>query len=294
MTATDSIRVVLNADDFGLAPAVNEAVVDLCRQGIVRSTSLLATGPAADEAMALARGLSELGVGLHLALVHERPAADAAAIPALLDREGKLLIGYRAFMGRFLRGGIPLGQVEREARAQVERMLQAGLRPTHLDSHQHLHLWPPLLELCLKLCSEYGIPCLRVPSVAALRADRARVSPLRRWLMLRAVGRAEAWLKQQPELAGVHRVDAVWGMLGAGHLSEPWLLDLIGRLTPGVHEIMCHPATANCDAFTRHPWGYAWRDEVAALTSPSVRAALQRPGLEITNFRNMDCAAEHG
>ncbi|MEN6642512.1 MAG: ChbG/HpnK family deacetylase [Armatimonadia bacterium] len=287
--STDTI-VIFNADDFGLAPEVNSAVAQLCQAGLVRSASLLVTGPAAAEAIALAKSLPELSVGLHLALVHERPAADPAQVPALLDQEGRLLPGHRQFMARLMTGRLPLEQVRREAEAQLQRMLSAGLHPTHLDSHQHLHLWPPLLSMCLDLCRKFNIRWIRLPGMEALEAGEVRVGPLRRSLMKAIIGRARS---RKSDFSRLCRTDGVWGMLAAGHLSEALLLDIVGRLGPGVHEIMCHPATQPCDQYTRHDWGYEWQEEFAALQSPLVADLLKARGLVTSSFREAgDCVRE--
>jgi len=276
------VTVIFNADDFGLAPEVNAAVAQLCRAGLVRSASLLVMGPAAAEAIALARSLPELSVGVHLAWVHEHPAAEPAQVPALLDREGRLLPGHRQFMARLLTGRLPLAQVRREAEAQLQRLVAAGLQPTHLDSHQHLHLWPPLFEMCLDLCREFGVPFIRLPGSGALETGNLRVGPLRRRLMAHVIGRLR---RRQMDTAPVGHCDEVWGVLAAGHLGEELLLDLLRRLPPGRHEIMCHPATGSCDAHTRHRWGYEWATEFAALQSPHVAALIRERGWRVSSFR---------
>lgn len=280
MTA-EAIRVIFNADDLGLAPQANEAVRELCEAGVVRSASLLVSGRAAAEAAGMARSLPQLGVGLHLALVHEAPAAAPAIIPALVDSEGMLLPDFRQFMPRCLRGRVPLEQVKAEAEAQLLRMLDWGLRPTHLDSHQHLHLWPPLFSVCVELCRQHGIPFIRLPSPRALLVASHGIPWLRRaqmrWLVRLASRRCLA-----PDLL---HTDGVWGMAAAGHLDEPRLCEIIRRLPPGLHEVMCHPATASCDAATRYPWGYNWAGETAALRSEAVAGLLAEHNITITNYR---------
>lgn len=290
-----AIQVVFNADDFGLAPEANAAVAQLCRAGVVRSTSLLVTGPAAEEAMALARGLPALSVGLHLAWVHERAAGGADAAPDFVDDEGLLPLGYREFMVKWIDvsrvGGAPVEQARHEATAQIKAMIAAGLHPTHLDSHQHLHLWPPLFELAVELCEAFRIPFIRFPGQGALHTGHLRVSWLRRWLMRGVIGRAHRWHRAAASEggipAGVRHADEVWGMLAAGHLDEALLVDILERLTPGRHEIMCHPAAGPCDSYTRHSWGYEWAAETAALGSAAVHEAMARRGLDVTNYREL-------
>ena len=155
-------RLIVNADDFGLHAAVNHGIRDAYSGGIVTSTSLMAVGAAFDEAVAIARDCPELGVGVHLTLVGARPVASAVA--SLVDGKGDFCASYPVFLRRYLQGTIRRDEVARELAAQIEKVTQAGIRPTHLDSHQHLHVVPGISAIVLDLARRFAIPAVRIPA----------------------------------------------------------------------------------------------------------------------------------
>jgi chitin disaccharide deacetylase len=277
-------RVIFNADDFGLAPQVNEAVDRACREGVVRSASLLATGPAFAEACRLAHALPQLSVGLHVALVHEVPACDPAQIPSLVDPQGRLLPKFGAFLKKRLGGRIRREELALELQAQAQRLLDAGLRPTHLDSHQHLHLLPEVFALCLDLCEELHIPFIRVPGGMSLQTRGSGVSLPRLALFTGLVTLARLDRKRLAQ-TGIRCCEGVWGLLQAGHHSLDSLCAFLPDLGPGLHEFACHPAAGSAAGYTRYDWGYDWQRELDALTSPVLADRLAELGLTLTDFR---------
>ncbi|MBI4576892.1 MAG: ChbG/HpnK family deacetylase, partial [Planctomycetes bacterium] len=142
---------------------MDRAVERAHREGVLTSASLVACGATAEGALALARRNPELGIGVHLTLVGERALLPHARLSHLTDGEGRLPRGHGEFARRFLTGGIPLAEVEAELEAQVGRVRDSGIRPTHLDGHQHLHLLPGVLGAVLRLARRHGIAALRLP-----------------------------------------------------------------------------------------------------------------------------------
>jgi len=150
----------VNADDLGLSSAINAGIIQAHVSGIVTSTSIVASGQAFDEGVELARLHPDLGVGVHLTLVEEN--AVASNVPALAPR-GVLPQTYGELVKKVVTGRIRLLDIEREFRAQIERCLLAGLKPTHLDSHQHTHALPLIFPIAIRMASEYAIPGIRIP-----------------------------------------------------------------------------------------------------------------------------------
>jgi predicted glycoside hydrolase/deacetylase ChbG (UPF0249 family) len=155
--------LVPNADDFGLAPAINAAVAQAHTTGILTSVSLLIGAEHAEEAVEFSRSHPSLGVGLHLCLVDGRPVAPAGRIAALTDPTGTLPPNPFALSARLARRPEAKAAVEAELRAQIEKFLATGLRPTHLDTHQHAHLHPSVLRIVARLAREYDIVWVRGP-----------------------------------------------------------------------------------------------------------------------------------
>jgi predicted glycoside hydrolase/deacetylase ChbG (UPF0249 family) len=155
--------LIVNADDYGLTEGVCRAILRGHREGIVTSTSALVIGPAFDRCAPWLADAPDLGVGVHLALVGEDPPLlSASEIPTLVDRSGHLPLSWRRFLPRIAARRIDPADVEREMTAQYERAVAAGIRPTHLDTHQHLHLWPGVGDVLTRLALRWGVPAVRV------------------------------------------------------------------------------------------------------------------------------------
>ncbi|HYO16108.1 MAG TPA: ChbG/HpnK family deacetylase, partial [Thermoanaerobaculia bacterium] len=148
--------LVVTADDVGLHPGMTLGALEAHDRGIVTAVSVAANGRAFEHAVDLLKDRPKLDVGIHLTLVGERPLSPPDRISTLLGGDGALLPAFPAFVRRAVLGGIDRGHLERELRAQIERLLGTGLTVVHANGHQHLHVWPGVLEVVLKLAAEYG------------------------------------------------------------------------------------------------------------------------------------------
>ncbi len=280
MTTPPTILVV-NADDFGLCAGINQGIAQAYERGILRSTSLMACGQAFDDAVARCAAMPELGVGIHLTLVGERAVAPRAQLGRLVTPDGMLPASYTAFATAWLQRRFGLAELREEMTAQVERARQTGLAFTHLDSHQHLHLFPGVLEIVLDLANAAGIRVVRLPW-------EQRPFPLGLPLMrkIHCTALAQCCRRATPRIrqAGLRHPDHFRGLFTSGALDEPALTDALRSLLPGVNEVMCHPGLGDADARARYAWGYRWDDEAAALQSPAIRHLLDDQGIRLANF----------
>ena len=279
-------RLIVNADDFGLHAAVNRGILTAHTEGIVSSTSLMAGGAAFDDAVRIARHCPQLGVGVHLTLVGARPVLPVAEVSSLLDEAGDFYGSYPLFIKRFLRGKIRLAEVERELAAQIDRIRMAGIQPSHLDSHQHLHVLPGIGGLVLDLARRFSIRAIRIPAepVAFIGATPATVG--------RLVGRGGLTMlanlfRQHAAAAGIRTSDHFYGMLAGGQLTEPAILAILRRLPPGDSELMTHPGFADESLADAFRWDYQWDAERQALTAPAVRALLAERQIRLISFREL-------
>lgn len=158
------MRLILNGDDLGYSPAVNQAIFALHERGRLSSASLLVNLPHSEAAIRLALERPNLAVGVHLNLTRDRPCSPPEQIPTLVGKGG-LFYPSPAFFPRAATGRISMGQVEIELRAQIELTRAAGLRITHLDSHSHWHILSPFRCLLQRLAREYGVPRIRTSSL---------------------------------------------------------------------------------------------------------------------------------
>jgi hopanoid biosynthesis associated protein HpnK len=262
---------IITADDFGLHAAVNEAVEAAHRAGVLTAASLMVGAPAVPDAAQRARALPGLRVGLHLTLADGRAVLPRREIPDLVDADNRfhdnlLGAGWRFFALPGVRA-----QLAAEIRAQFAAFARLGMKLDHLDAHKHLHLHPTVLSLALAIGGEFGLNAVRVPAEPGLTFTRM-LSP---WLAL---------MRARLRHAGMACNDQLYGLAHSGAMDEARLLAILAALPPGVSEIYLHPATLSGSAIAASMPGYRHRDELQALLSPAVRAALAAPALRLGGY----------
>jgi chitin disaccharide deacetylase len=268
--------LIVTADDFGLHTAVNEAVEQASAAGVLTAASLMVAAPAAADAIRRARALPGLRVGLHLVLADGSAMLTHDLIPDLADRAGRM--DSRMFVNgvRFFAFPAVRRQLEAEIRAQFSAFARTGLALDHVNVHKHFHLHPTLLEMLLRIGREYGVTAVRVPDEPlwfAARGHRlagANAALLAPWIAL---------MKRRLRTAQVPYNDRVFGVAASGAMDEAKLLEIIGRLPSGVTEIYLHPAIESGSAIASSMSKYRHAEELAALLSPRVRAAIDAAGI---------------
>ena len=155
--------VIINADDFGLTPGVNRGIVSAFREGVLTSTTMMVNMRWFDEAVELARENADLPVGIHLTLLWGRPVSDPVAVPSLVDDQGRFPRSLGTLGRRYMLGRLEPEHLKVEFRAQINKFQQAGLRPTHLDTHKHVQCLPGVLRAMLAVAREFDIRCVRFP-----------------------------------------------------------------------------------------------------------------------------------
>lgn len=279
-------NLIVNADDFGLHKAVNEAVADGHKRGCITSTSLMASGKAAEDAVTLAEKLPKLGVGVHLTLVAEKPVLDPAKIPTLVDKNGSFFADHMVFIKKYLAGQISLRDIRAECEAQILRVRALGIAPSHMDSHQHLHVLPRVIDLCLSLAKEYQISRLRIPAEPYFFSGGY---PAGNGRMLAKCGltflaeRARSKARQQRFLAPDH----FFGMVAGGHMAERYFLPVLQQLPEGCSEIMVHPGLFPEILAEEYDWQYQWLEEFQALTSPAMMQWLKDNHVNLISFKEL-------
>jgi predicted glycoside hydrolase/deacetylase ChbG (UPF0249 family) len=268
------IRLVVNADDLGLHPRIDEGILRAHREGILTSATVLATGRNAERAVAQAKAQG-LAVGLHLCLTTGlEPAAGAANVPSLAPG-GRFRRAWPQLVTAWATGVIHLGEVEREFTAQLDRLRALGAEPDHLDGHQHLHLLPGISRAVEVLAARNHLP-VRWPSELPRRSWLSHPGAGAKSALLTALGRATP-----PR--GALRVKAL-GIAASGCLNEATLLELLDSLAEGDAEIGCHPGLSPGSVPEDPDWRYGWETELAALCSPRVRDRLAERGIILTTY----------
>jgi predicted glycoside hydrolase/deacetylase ChbG (UPF0249 family) len=268
-------QLVVNADDFGFTHDVNRGIIEAHQHGILTATTLMATGDAFDDAVRLARENPALDVGAHLVLVGGRPLASSHAgwpssVPQMLA----------AIATRRIR-------IYDELAAQVRRILDGGIRLTHLDTHKHTHLAPPVLNAVARVAEEFGIRWVRRPFDLPITAARGGAP----WPK-RATSGGLTFVRRRFERVLAERhcrtTDHFAGFQITGRFRTRELVALIRALPEGSTELMCHPGRLTGELRTaRTRLKESREQELAALIAPETRRAIEENGVELVNYRTL-------
>lgn len=243
------MKLIVNADDFGYSRAVNFGIVDACRYGLVRSTTIMANMPGFEHAVSLAGETPELGVGVHLTLTS---GSALTGVSSLTDASGR-------FLSQHVLSAQPVDvdAVQREWEAQLARVYEVGLSPTHLDSHHHCHMWPAVLPLFLMLADRLGLP-VRLTSKDALPGGCPAV--------------------RSPDVFSM-------GFYGDTATADG-LIALLERFSSfdGILELMGHPGYLDADLLAGSTYAIPRVEELAALCAPETAAYVRSAGIELIGF----------
>ena len=277
-------RLIVNADDFGLHPLINEGILESHQKGIVTSTSLLASGEAFDDAIMLAKETETLGVGIHICLVGGlAPVCDPNEVSSLLVN-GKFPETHTEFMKRLFTGKINGQELRKEIEAQFNKIMSTGVPITHIDGHQHMHVLPQVLPIVAEQMKRYGINKIRMPDESPFLCNGVR--SIGRW-----IGKVGLTTLTQQAYAtsrdlGFSSPLYFWGMMNGGQLHEDALLGILSKVSNkhGVHEIMTHPGKGNRTLNVLYPWGYHWDEERWAMTSSRVKEYLSANEISLIHY----------
>jgi len=272
--------LVIVADDLGCSSSVNQAVAEAHDKGILTSASLMAGGEAFEEAVLMARARERLSVGLHVTLCDGKPVLSPSRIPGLAGRDGRLerspaRAGLRYWRHR--RDLLP--EIEAEVKAQFERLDDAGIRPSHVDGHHHLHMHPVIFDVVCREAAQRGVEWIRIPreplsAVVALRSFAGGWTPYAEWAVF---GMLSIRNSRVAGKYGIRKACHVYGLSFTGSIDEEGLVQVLQRSRGTVNEVFFHPDTATGPG----------RRELEALTSAGVRQRLTSLNFTLTGYREL-------
>lgn len=286
------VRLIINADDFGLTPGVNRAIAELHDAGAVTSATLMANGAAFDDAVSLAVRRPRLSVGCHIVLVDGAPVSDPASIPTLLGPDRRT---FRTSLGNFaldvLRGSVRQEEIEREALAQIQKLQRAGLTLTHADTHKHTHLLSRVARPVIRALEQSGIGAIRnafEPRWAATLSGSRRRS-----LFVRAFEPGRRRFEASPPIAS-NRILTTRGTIGisaTGHINSTTLAAMLRAIPDGTWELVCHPGynDRDLDAITTRLRTHR-ETELHALLAAFAKSSsnpMHPLGLELINYAEL-------
>ena len=284
--------LIVNADDLGWTEGVNRGILEAFQHGIVTSASLLANGAAFAGGVAAARSAPGLPVGVHLNLSDGPPLANPETVPSLLHKGGEFGGGPERLLLRRARNGLQLAEVEKEWDAQIRKVRDAGITPTHLDGHKHVHMLPGLFEVALKLAKRHGIGAIRVSlessSLRAALASGAKQNSgvvLKQGVQARGLKLLARGAREQARRAGISTPDYFCGIAQTGELTREGVEQFLKSLPAGTTELMCHPGYADA-ALQKSPTRLqdSRQTELQILTDTGIRNLVASLGIRLIDY----------
>ncbi|MCI6607598.1 MAG: ChbG/HpnK family deacetylase [Mitsuokella jalaludinii] len=280
--------IIINADDFGRHAEINRAVEQGLVHGCLRSATVMPGGAAFAGAIDIARRHEALGLGVHFTLVDGNPILPPSEIPSLVAEDGRFLPDHTALLRRYLKGSVNLEEVRRELAAQLRKVEATGVPISHVDSHQHMHTLPGIIDIALDLASSARIGAVRAPRTPLFAGAFGGLGQLVGRLGLSTLAQLAAVKAHRRGLAVTEHFS---GIVAGEAVSEAELLKLIAHLPQGTTEVMMHPGTCNEVLQEDSGWQHDFEEELRAITSPRVMAALREAEIEPVNFRHLKGAA---
>lgn len=294
-------RLIVNADDFGMTRGINRAIVKGTRKGIITSTSLMATSRAFDDAVALAKSeealSSKVSLGCHIVLLDGNPALPPERISSLLqspaqDGVAEFRIKLTEFARSAFTGKLKPEEIEAEAAAQIERIQDTGIAVSHIDCHKHAHMFPAVLQPVLRAAKSRAVPAVRNPFGKLFPVPVGRIlrNPKfwRRVAELGVLRSFAANFKSEVAKHGLRSPDGTVGVVDTGTLDLDSLTSVVDNLPEGTWEFVCHPGYNDGElAQVRTRLRQSRETELAVLTSPEARDALQRRGIQLISYHEL-------
>ncbi len=274
--------LIINGDDMGRTPNITRGIVKAYEEGILTSASLVANGTDFDFAVAMAKQRTGLGVGIHLVLNEYRPVAEPHLIPSLLNAKGEfwprpIMLARLQFSRAHCR------EAAIEWEAQIAKIVDAGISPTHLDGHGHCHATPRLAKIVLELAKRFHIAAVRLPAEPlSYRGFGGRFS-MRRYIEKTILATASQWARARWRTQLAYP-DAFYGFMDGGRLTAGAVAQIAGALKPGVAELMTHPGIDNDD----RPYGcnYDWKGDLDALLAYSKETFEDAYDVKLRSYRD--------
>jgi predicted glycoside hydrolase/deacetylase ChbG (UPF0249 family) len=276
-------RLVINADDFGLCESVNKGIVEAHTKGVLTSTTIMTNMPAAEQAVELAKKLPNLGVGVHLNLTNGTPLCQDDSLKLLLNAEGNFGLSPGKLAIASLISGKARAAIEAELAAQIQWLIDRGVKPTHLDSHKHIHSFPLVFRIVCRLARRFAIPTMRytfepkqvcnLPWPVTDRESRKRAS------LVRTMAKLNRW-----QTSAFFKTDALWGVAHTGNINVNFFRAVSLYNTAATAELMTHPGYAYGLDATRTRLVKQREVELEALCSEKTKQYFKEAGIKLVHY----------
>ncbi|GAB6098682.1 chitin disaccharide deacetylase [Halanaerocella petrolearia] len=248
-------RLIINADDFGLCQGCNQGIIKAIKDGVVTSTTLMINMPYAQKAISLVKQNDLKCIGLHLSLTCGRPISNIEKVESLITDEGE-------FSRELIHSNsnIHLEEVELELENQIREFLSNYIKPTHLDTHHHIHTNQKIRSIIIKLAKKYNLPLRFVNEETKLEIKRSKIKTTDYFSM---------------------------DFYGGNKISIDYFKNIINRLPDGIIEIMCHPAQRIDELKEISSYSQEREKELEVLTSDKLKKWLKEEEIKLINFSDV-------
>ncbi len=291
MNSTIKKYLIVSADDFGLTKGINQAIINAYNQGILTSTSFLINGFARDEAIELIKSYKNIDVGLHLTITQGLPLLKPEYISSIIKNGTFFYPNYKKLFLKMLLKKVNIKDIEKEFRKQLDFAFNAGLNISHIDTHQHIHPHPSILNLIIKLAIEYNIKAVRLPFLNPLSSlklifNKKIINNLTKILVYPLKFYTVKKLSQYK----ITFPDSLIGYYFTGQLNEKNLLTSLENIKTTFSELICHPSIHQEHLSLIFPGGYRnfqWQAEYHALISEKVKNKIKELNIKLINFKDL-------
>lgn len=276
-------RLIVNADDFGLSRSVNEAVFQAHKNGILTSTTIMMNMPAADDAVKIAQSLPKLGVGVHLNLSKGKRLSKDRCTEYLVDDNGEFKYSPVRLAAMSMVFHSVRKAIRTELAEQIQKLINSGIIPTHLDSHKHLHCYPPIYSIVCDLARIFKIKavrwCYEPKEVSAAPWPLSGADCRRQAALIRKMAKINRFQENY-----FIKTDAFFGLAHLGKIDVSFLKSLSLYGGSSTAELMCHPATEDEPQKPFRAIELARRTEMEALCDERVKKYFTEAGFELINY----------
>ena len=272
--------LIVNADDFGLTHSINQGIIKCFNDGIVTSASILPNGRAFEEAVNLAKECN-LNVGIHLTLMDGEPLSRSELVRSLIAKNNYFPGNYVDFSLRYFSKRILLNDIETEFRAQIEKFMDAGLEPRHVNGHNHVHIFPGIIDIVINLMKEYGIKFIRVPCTPVFSSfKRLSLNSIAKFFLVSFARAAMRKISNR----NLYTTDFFEGLFISGALTKKNLHEVLEGINAGLTELMCHPGYVDNELLALYSWNYNWENELNALCDDEIKKKIESLGIKLAGF----------
>jgi len=270
--------LIINADDYGLHEDINRGIISSVENGLVNSISISACGKALNNGISEIKNLKNIDLGVHITFVEELPSSPIGDIKSILGFNDRLLPNYKILFQKYLLGKINIEELYIEGKNQIERIINYGIKPTHIDSHQHIHMFPSIWKILVRLAEEYSISFIRCSKFDKLYGNRNTME-----ILMAKTLNMFAKINSINGSGDATKIDTI-GLAYAGKVNEHNLIKILSKVPFGISELVVHPGYNTNSLKEFYDWNFDWSNEVKALQSKNIKNFISSNSIKLINF----------